>query len=168
VKINVGCGGRRYDGYIGVDAVERPGADVVADAGDLPFDDNSADEVMAIHVAEHLVPWDLPPTLKEWLRVLKPGGTLVMELPDLLKCCRNILDGVMRGGKHPDQLGMWGLFGDARDKDVWMLHRYSYTFKTLAPIVEEAGFIKVKEFQTKFHPAGRDVRDFRLEARKPA
>lgn len=167
LRINLGCGGRRLPGYVGVDAVERPAADIVAAADKLPFGDNQAEEVMAIHLAEHLLPWDLPVALAEWFRVMKPGGRLVLELPDLMKCCRNILDGVMKGGKHPDQLGMWGLFGDSRLKDRWMLHSWSYTFKTLEPLVKEAGFVKITEHRTVFHPAGRDVRDFRLEAVKP-
>lgn len=169
MRINVGCGGRKLAGYIGVDAVaDRTAADVVAPANKLPFDNSSADELMAIHLLEHLVPWEVPETLAEWFRVLKPGGRLVLEMPDLIKCCKNVLDGVMRGGKHPDQLGMWGLYGDSRLKDVWMLHRWAYTFKTLEPIVREIGFVKIKEEKPQFHPAGRDLRDFRLEAYKPA
>lgn len=167
IRLNVGCGGRRLPGYIGIDAVERSAADIIAPANKLPFEDNQAEELMAIHVCEHLVPWDLPPTLAEWFRVLKPSGRLVLEMPDLLKCCQNVLDGVMKGGKHPDQLGMWGLYGDSRLRDKWMLHSWSYTFKTLEPLVKEAGFIKITEHRTQFHPAGRDVRDFRLEALKP-
>ena len=166
LKLNVGCGGRRIVGYTGVDAVERPAADVVAPANKLPFEDQSAEEVMAIHVVEHILPWEVPETLNEWFRVLKPGGKLVLEMPDIIKCCQNIIDGVMKGGKHPDQLGYWGAYGDPRFKDPWMLHRWGWCFKTLSPLVQDAGFRKVKEYQTQFHPAGRDCRDFRLEAIK--
>lgn len=166
MKLNVGCGGRRLPGYTGIDAVERPAADIVAPAHEIPLPDGCADEVLAIHLVEHLLPWDLKTAIAEWHRLLQPGGTLVLELPDLVKCCRNILDGRMKGGKHPDQLGMWGLFGDNRYEDPYMLHRWAYTFATLSPIVAEVGFIKVVEKPTQFHPAGRDHRDFRLEARK--
>ena len=167
MKLNIGCGGRRIPGYTGVDAVQREGADVVADAGSLPFEDCSADEVMAIHLVEHLYPWLLPPTLAEWFRVLKPGGRLVLEMPDIIKSCKNLIDGVMRGGKHPNQLSYWAIYGDDRLEDEFMMHKYGYHFGSLKPIVESAGFIKIKEFQTQFHPAGRNCRDFRLEAIKP-
>lgn len=166
MKLNIGAGGKRLPGYTGVDVVERPGADIVAPAHQVPLPDGSAEELIAIHLVEHILPWELKTVLAEWHRLLQPGGLLVLEMPDLIKCCKNILDGRMKGGKHPDQLGMWGLFGDDRYQDPYMLHRWSYTFKTLAPIVEAAGFVKIVERPTVFHPAGRDHRDFRLEARK--
>lgn len=166
MKLNMGAGGKRLPGYTGVDVVERLGADIVAPADKVPLPDGCAEELMAIHLVEHILPWELKTVLAEWHRLLQPGGLLVLEMPDLLKCCQNILDGRIKGGKHPDQLGMWGLFGDDRYQDPYMLHRWSYTFKTLAPIVEAAGFVKIVERPTVFHPAGRDHRDFRLEARK--
>lgn len=166
LKLNVGCGGKRIDGYIGIDAVERPGADYVAPAHELPFDDGQAEEVMAIHLVEHLLPWEVPIALTEWHRVLKDGGKLVLEMPDLIKCCRNIVEGRGKNGKHPDQLGMWGLFGDNRLEDSYMLHRWAWTFETLHPLVAKAGFRMIKEVQTMWHPVGRFERDFRLEAVK--
>jgi predicted SAM-dependent methyltransferase len=166
MRLNIGCGGRRLPGYTGVDAVERPAADIIAPAHKVPLADGVAEEVLAVHLVEHILPWELKAALAEWHRLLRPRGLLVLELPDLLKCCRNILDGRAKGGKHPDQLGMWGLFGDNRYEDPYMLHRWAYTFSTLAPIVEEAGFTSIVERTTQFHPAGREHRDFRLEARK--
>lgn len=166
MKLNIGCGGRRIDGYTGVDAVQRPAADIVAKADAIPLPDSSCDEIMAIHLVEHVHPWEVPGLLQEWHRLLKPGGRLVLELPDLIKCCKNIIDGKMVGGKHPDQLGLWGLYGDDREKDPFMSHKWGHTFKTLAPTVKAAGFIKIEERPTEWHPAGREHRDFRLEAVK--
>lgn len=170
-RLNVGCGGRRIPGYIGIDAVARPAADYIAPADQLPFDAGSCDEVMAIHLFEHILPWEADKALLEWFRVLKPGGKLVLEMPDLRKCCENVLKilagGVVMAGKHPDQAGMWGLFGDDRLRDPYMLHRWGYTFKTIKPLLERAGFQKITEHPTVFHPIGRHVRDFRVEAIKP-
>src|SRR5688572_13102683 len=104
MRLNIGAGGKRVPGFTGVDAVERSGADVVADAGKLPFDDNCAEELMAIHLLEHLYPWDVPATLAEWFRVLKPGGKLVLEMPDIIKACQNMVEGAKKAGKHPSQL----------------------------------------------------------------
>lgn len=163
-KLNIGCGGRSYPGYTGIDAVARDGADIVAPAHEIPLPDGCAEEVMAIHLVEHLLPWLVPVALAEWYRLLAPGGKLVLEMPDIIKCCQNIIDGRMKGGKHPDQLGMWGAYGDTRTQDEFMLHRYGWHFGTLAPLVKDAGFVKVREVQTVFHPAGRTCRDFRLEA----
>jgi ubiquinone/menaquinone biosynthesis C-methylase UbiE len=49
------------------------------DASNLSFPDNSFDRVIAAHVLEHLAnPHEV---LREWVRVLKPDGTLSLVLP---------------------------------------------------------------------------------------
>lgn len=166
-RLNVGCGGRRLPGYTGVDVVPRPAADIVAPADKIPLPDNSVDEIIAIHVVEHVHHWEVSSLLKEWFRLLKPGGRLVMEMPDILKCARNIVEGYTYAGKHPDQAGMWGIFGDSRLKDPLMIHKWAWHFNSLSPLVKEAGFIKLAEKKTEFHPVGRERRDFRMEAVKP-
>lgn len=170
LRLNIGCGGRRIPGYTGVDVVKRPAADIVAPAGKIPLADGSCEEIMAIHLFEHLLPWEAADVLKEWHRLLAPGGKLVLEMPDLKKCCENILKQLkgieVMAGKHPHQAGLWGLYGDDRLRDPYMLHRWGYTFKTIKPILEEAGFRNLQEFRTVYHPIGRDVRDFRVEAIK--
>ena len=53
---------------------------MVADAVDLPFEDDSFDAVYAGEIIEH-VP-DVRGALAEWRRVLEPGGTLIMTTPN--------------------------------------------------------------------------------------
>lgn len=51
----------------------------VEDARKLSFEDHSFDRVIATHVLEHLInPHEI---LREWTRVIKPGGTLSLVLP---------------------------------------------------------------------------------------
>lgn len=164
MRLNIGCGNRRLPGYTGIDAVERPAADIVAPADAIPLQDGCADEVMAIHLVEHVFSWEVPALLAEWRRLLKPGGMLVLEMPDALKCARNLIEG--RQGKKLDQLSMWGLYGDDTLRDPYMMHKAGWWFARLKPVVESAGFTNVVERETVFHPAGRGIRDFRLEARK--
>lgn len=163
MRLNIGCGNRRLPGYTGVDlSPNSAAADIFAPADDIPLADACADEVMVIHLVEHLYPWDLPHALAEWARLLKSGGKLVIEAPDLIKCCLNLIEG--RRGKHPNQMGLWGIYGDDRAKDPLMMHRYGYTFASLAPLVETAGFHGMVERTTVFHATGREHRDFRMEA----
>jgi predicted SAM-dependent methyltransferase len=164
MRLNVGCGKRRLPGYTGIDVVQRDGVDIVAPAHAIPLPDGCADEILGVHIWEHFLYWECDGVLAEWRRLLKPRGMLVLEMPDLIKCCRNILEG--RESKKRDQMGMWGLFGDVTLKDVHMLHRWSWTFSTLSPFLAERGFTNIVERETQFHPAGRGVRDFRIEARK--
>ena len=59
---------------IGVE-LDYPGYDGVR----LPVPDASQDTVLAAHVLEHIL--DYKPVLREWLRVLKLGGFLVVMVP---------------------------------------------------------------------------------------
>lgn len=165
MKLNIGCGSRRLPGWTGVDAVKRPAADIVAPLHHIPLADGCATELMAIHVLEHVFPWEAPAALAEWFRLLGPKGNLVLEMPDIMKACANLLEG--RSGKHVDQLSMWAIYGDDTLKDPFMMHKAGWWFARLKPVVEHAGFINVVERETQFHPIGRGIRDFRLEARKP-
>lgn len=58
-------------------------------AFDLPFKNNTVDTVYSSHLLEDVADWR--PVLTEWVRVLKPGGHLVIMLPDkqlFLEACR--------------------------------------------------------------------------------
>lgn len=166
-KLNIGCGSRKVPGFTGVDAVaERTAAEIVAKADNIPLPDQSVDEIMAIHLFEHFYRWECDTVIAEWKRLLIPGGVLTLELPNLKKCCENILSGRMEGGKHPDQLGMWGCYGDPRHGDQFMAHRWGWTPETLKAFLTEHGFVKIKEEPTQCHPAGRNHRDMRIVARR--
>lgn len=167
MKLNIGCGGKRIPGYTGIDAVQRPAVDIIANADNIPLDNGVAEEIMAIHLIEHFYAWEVPGVLREWYRLLQPGGKLVLELPDIVKCCQNLVDNVLKGGKHLDQLSYWGLYGDPRLKDPYMTHRWGWTFQSLGQVLCDVGYVNIIELPTMFHPAGKEHRDFRVEAQKP-
>lgn len=169
MKINVGCGRRIMDGWTNCDIVRHPEAErdpeILCNALDIPLPNESADVVMAIHLFEHFYRWDADKALKEWRRLLKPGGLLILELPNLVKCCQNYIKGVTRG-KHPDQMSRWGIYGDPRAENVWMMHHWGYSPKELIQILKQSGFKTAVEKETEFHRGGRKERDMRIEAIK--
>jgi predicted SAM-dependent methyltransferase len=155
LRLNLGSGGRVIEGYTNVDLAGEP--DVRADVRDLPFEDETVDEAMAIHVLEHLARWDAPAALAEWFRVLKPGGKLVLELPDLVKCCQNVIAGM------GERMGLWGLYGDPSYRVDLMSHRWGWSAEELIVELRAVGFRRVKVREPQFHKKGRDMR---LEATK--
>jgi ubiquinone/menaquinone biosynthesis C-methylase UbiE len=165
MRLNIGAGNRRLEGYVGIDAVARPAADIVAFAHEIPLEDGCADEIMAIHLWEHFYRFECDAVIKEWRRLLKRGGRLVLELPDLAKACRNLLD-ARQGPKHEDQMHMWALYGDPRKSDPFMAHRWGWTPQSIAGFLSSNGFIDIVEQPTQWHPVGRGLRDMRIEARK--
>ena len=83
MKLNLGCGGLRIPGFVGVDLRPGPGVDVVVDLASFPwpFPDSSVDEVVAWHVMEHLVGNDFSRAVEEIARILRPGGLLYVKVP---------------------------------------------------------------------------------------
>jgi len=47
---------------------------------DLPFKDGVVDTVYSSHLLEDMLNWE--PVLREWVRVLKSGGNLIIMVPD--------------------------------------------------------------------------------------
>jgi SAM-dependent methyltransferase len=77
---NVGGGTRRYGrNVLNIDVEPLPGVDLVGVAEQLPLADGSCDGAVLQAVLEHVRRADL--TLRELHRVLKPGGSLFIEVP---------------------------------------------------------------------------------------
>lgn len=82
LKLNIGCGKIKYEGWINIDI--DPGADLVIDARKgLPFEENSVDIVYNEHFLEHLTFEDSSKLLREIYRCLKKGGVVRTATPDL-------------------------------------------------------------------------------------
>jgi predicted SAM-dependent methyltransferase len=83
-KLHIG-GKQKLDGWEILNAVPAPCVDHVGNANNLSrFADNTFTEIYASHVVEHFDYKDeLALTLKEWWRVLIPGGKLYVSVPDL-------------------------------------------------------------------------------------
>lgn len=93
VKLHLGCGDQILAGYTNCDLYSDK-ADRKIDCSRLPdYNDNSVDEIYACHLIEHFDFKEGQEVLKEWHRVLKPGGKLILETPDFLASCRRFVEG---------------------------------------------------------------------------
>lgn len=138
MKVNLGCGPRPIEGFVNVDLLELPGVDVHADVrGPLPFEDGSVDLLYASHVLEHLATAEVPETLREWRRVLRPGGSLLVAVPDLDLVARHLVE--FRGWFTPPHNPWLGLIYGGQ-KDEYDFHRTGFTAPWLAALLTEAGF----------------------------
>lgn len=130
-------------------------------------DGELADEIHAYHIIEHLYRTEVVNVLKEWKRVLKTGGYLCMEQPDVMKCAANMLLGYVRKEEQlVNQLGILGFFGDGSKDQPFMGHKWGWFPESLTQVMQKAGFIDIINPSAKTHM--KDVRDFRLEGKKPA
>lgn len=102
--IDVGCGhNKTWPEAIGIDLRPRghhgsaggarwgeAATDMIADVRRIPLADNSQDIVIARHILEHMI--DPFEALEEWRRVLRPGGNLLVAVPNEENCRSMLLD----------------------------------------------------------------------------
>jgi SAM-dependent methyltransferase len=80
VRLHLGCGLTRHDGWVNCDYIDTDYADCVFDVQQpWPFPDNSVHEIYASHMLEHLS--DTTTFFNEAWRVLHPNGSLMLRLP---------------------------------------------------------------------------------------
>jgi SAM-dependent methyltransferase len=126
-RLEIGPGAHRVPGFETLNIVAGRNVDYVADASrTLPFLSNTFTTIYASHVLEH-VPWYQTETvLREWVRVLRPGGRLEIWVPDGLKICRAFVESEETGADTISADG-WYRFNDRRDPCVWAAGRiFSY------------------------------------------
>jgi SAM-dependent methyltransferase len=149
--LDVGCGvgqtygqwvNQRAGAYTGVDvsakAVELArdaglDAEVIEDAAELPFEDESFDVAICIEVFEHLFAPDK--AAAEILRVLRPGGTLIASVPNAAywRLRANLV------------FGLWNPLGDELSiEQPWRdPHIRFFTPQTMDRMLRHSGFSKV-------------------------
>ena len=82
MKLDLGCGKNKKDGFIGVDSRDFEGVDQIVDlTGPWPWEDGSVDEVHCSHFVEHLTAPQRIHFVNELYRVLKPEGKAQVITP---------------------------------------------------------------------------------------
>jgi len=83
-RLNWGCGPQPVPGWLNSDLLAAPGIDLSCDIRNgLPLEAGSIRYIASIHALQSLPYLDVVPALQELRRVLEPGGTLRLALPDL-------------------------------------------------------------------------------------
>ena len=144
IRLNLGCGDKILDDYINVDLYNEL-AEVKADVIDLPFPDGYADEVLSSHVIEHFDFHEGMKALKEWHRILKDGGKLVVECPNLLALCEIFIkaDEAERVSMYPQFFGSPWIPGH--------LHKFVYTPAQMYWTLESLGFKDIRQVLPQFY-----------------
>lgn len=80
MKLNLGCGNKKKEGFIGVDKYPCEAVSQLADLNEtLPFDESCADEIWMDNVIEHIP--DIPSIMQEIYRISKHGAKVTIITP---------------------------------------------------------------------------------------
>lgn len=134
--LDIGCGhGKVWPNCRGVDMAResdgRPVADICDSGTDLSWcASESHDAVFSSHFLEHVPPAEVPDTLREWLRVMKVGGHLVLYVPSA-----NIYPKMGQPYANPDH--KWDVYPGDIERILKFIVRETNAFGLTVKISEE-------------------------------
>lgn len=151
IKLNVGCGTDYKGGWLNIDNNSDENIEKLDLNWDLrnplPYDDNSVDFIFNEHFFEHLTVEEAQKTIKDLMRVLKPGGVMRIAMPDLEWVIDNYLNlpieknPVLRkfGFEHVKTRAEW-----INMSFRWWGHEWLYDWEELERRLGEAGYKNTK------------------------
>jgi len=167
--LNIGCGADYRPGFINIDAsselnrVDRIIDISVASLVDH-FAENSVDFILANDIIEHHFHWEAVRILRDFHRILKPGGECEIRVPDCEKIVRSWTFSIERkltllfGGQDVPQ-GIETDMEESRRKNPHLFcHKYGWTKARMKKELEVIGFQQIASV-----PAGTN---FITKARK--
>lgn len=148
VYLNLGCWHREIPGWIHVDLCDMPHIDFKTNINDLSmFEDNSVDLIYSSHSFEYFDVKEAPDVLKEWHRVLKPGGVLRLAVPDF----DSLINLYTLTGDINKILGP--LFGrmeiETKSSKTMLFHKTTYTLRSMKDLLESSGFGNIHRYDWK-------------------
>ena len=144
IGLHLGCGDVHKAGCVNVDRFDSSVADVRADVARLPFANASADRIEAFHLIEHLDHVHCRYALSEWFRVLKEGGELVIETPDISEAFESFL----RSDLDAKERGLSWIYGI---DSPGMQHKVGFSQELIERLMGECGFVETRRREASTH-----------------
>jgi SAM-dependent methyltransferase len=157
LQLHIGCGTGHLPGWINIDVDPAPLA--MNALWGLPFADRSVSRVFVSHMLEHLFfPRDVLFFLGELKRVMAPGGVARIVVPDIGQCIAAYESNDRSFFASRRETWSWWPENATRLQDflnyagagpepahLFEAHKYGYDFETLAKVLREAGFERIRE-----------------------
>ena len=107
----------------------------------------SVDAVYSSYNIDHIYPHQVPIALREFYRVLKEDGIVVIQCPDLQSVCEAVLEGGLLEPVYDTPAGpispidiLYGHRVQIAEGNEYMAHKGGFTYSTLEKAFKEAGF----------------------------
>ena len=156
--LHVGCGnnnkshlrGFNNDNWkeIRFDIDKNVNPDIVGTLTDMKLvETGSVDALYSAHNIEHIYPHQVPIALREFYRVLKDDGMVVITCPDLQSVCEAVIQDGLLEPLYDSPSGPISpidtLYGHRRfiaEGNEYMAHKGGFTYSVLDKALYEAGF----------------------------
>jgi predicted SAM-dependent methyltransferase len=139
MKLHLGCGNKHIPGFVHVDMQNYSHVDLCEQVNTLNFaQDNSVELIYASHVLEHFGRHEVDQVLREWFRVLQPGGILRLAVPDFESI-------VLRYQETRDVNEVMGLVCGGQRDDL-DFHKIIFDEKSLQERLRDVGFSSVSRY----------------------
>ena len=151
--MHLGCGTVYKEGWINIDNNSDNNIQKLDLDWDLrkslPFHDNSVDFIYNEHFLEHLTVEEGISAIKDFFRVLKPGGVMRIAMPDLEKIVHGYLDENWKENSKAcsEKYGLTFIQTRAEGINInfrWWGHQWLYDWEELERRLKEAGCEKIK------------------------
>jgi predicted SAM-dependent methyltransferase len=150
-RLNLGCGNKRMPGFENADNFKADFVDAVYNLYDIPYEDGTIAEIHSEHALEHVGKVLGERAIKEWARVLKPGGLLHLKIPDFDLCISDYLTSSAAGaattvnGYPAKEWYKYTIFGiqksQAGEADQSQYHTWGYSKNEIRELLEAVGFV---------------------------
>jgi SAM-dependent methyltransferase len=125
--------------------------DIVGETKDMSLvGDGSIDALWSSHNIEHVWSFEVQPVLREFRRVLREDGFLVVLCPDMLQLAQAVIEGKLETMLYNSPAGpirtidiLYGHQPSIEAGNHYMAHRMAFTSETLAARLLGAGFASV-------------------------
>lgn len=136
IKLHLGCGDYWFEGYLNIDINVYGGTDMLWDIRKgLPFQNEVVEIIEAYEVLEHFNRDEVFELLEDWKRVLIPGGTIKISVPDM--------DGLIEKYQTDKDEALKMIYGFVDHPN----HKWGYTVDSLKEVFEQHGFKDVVVIQ---------------------
>ena len=156
--LHVGCGYQNKSTCLGfnndnwkeirLDIDKNVNPDIVGTLTDMKLvETGSVDAVYSSHNIEHIFPHEVPIALREFYRVLKEDGIVVVTCPDIQSAGEAIAQDKLFEMLYDSSMGpvtahdiLYGHRETTADGNVFMIHKGGFTYSTLDRAFKKAGF----------------------------
>lgn len=150
IRLHLGCGTVHLDGFYNLDWNKTRATDYVIDIKKLPLRDGCTEKIESYHVIEHIGRHDVLDALKEWNRVLAPGGQLILEFPDFDKDIEEYQKG--DDSRLDSIFGLQRFGGDT--------HLFGYNLRRMTVLLKQSGFSEIRsceplDYHSNYEPCLR-------------